>query len=498
MHELTENRSATSLIQRRQTVRKWAIVLAVLFVSHAVSATIGYDRLNRNVYPDLTINSPLEAWIQATHGMDVSSYLEAAQNFATGKGITTLGALGSPNKLGPFSYWGPGTPFILGTWLKWTGGTTIWSCFLFSAVAQLIAGGIAVATAALFTRRTWALTTTAALSGCFPPLHVYFYSESLGSSEIVALIPLGMMFFALCMAWIKRANPETRSITIIIWFGAAGLWIGLASLVRDSLSTFASFVAIVSLLTARPRTFRQWGLAITSGLLLIVATEAVRYPVKSWNRHRINQRVVSTSRDVAVWRVGLWAKHDADAWYERAGIGFGEYLDPEAAKRVEQYYAESKPQPALYSLTQLLQAVRNHPLEALRFKLSRLGVLWLGTRWQTQPYRIITKASCVLLYLCFFAYIIARIKTLWSIPAPLYLYPLFVVCALVLIHFEFRYTFPMWQMFIVLPAFWAAHLAERKAIAAQQQIAATENIGRTAQSTSNLPAIKELLGITSA
>ncbi len=451
--------------RKRPTIQKWLVVVGVLVVSHIVSAIIGYDRLNGHIFPGITVDSPIDAWIAATRGMDVSSYLETAKNFAAGKGIVAAGALGEPDKLGPFVYWGPGTPFVFGAWLKLTGGTTIWSCFLFSALLQFIAGAIAVMTAAVFTRRTWALATTAFLSACFPPLHSYFYSESLTSSEIAALVPLGMGLWALCVGGFRIADRRRSIFNLLWWFSGVGLWIGLASLARDSLSAFATFVAVALVFACWPRTRRQWGVTLACSAAVVLTTMAVRLPVELWNYKRIHIATVSTSRIGAIWRAGLWSKHDAVHWFEEAGIGLGEYLDPAAASRVEAYYREKNPDAALYSLSELAQAVWHHPLEALAFKLSRLQVLWLGTSRQPLPSQYFQATWCLAFYGLFFVYLAARGKHRLPIPMALYFYPLFLACASVLIHYEFRYTFPMWQMFMVLPALWAAHLADVRAIA---------------------------------
>src|SRR5262249_28427305 len=151
--------------------------------------------------------------------------------------------------------------------------STVWSCFLFVAIAQFVWGGIAVITAALFTRSTWILALVAFLTGFCPPLNDYFYSKSLVSSEIVALVPLGMMFLALSKASILRSN-DSGITWLLIWFTSAGVWLGLASLVRDSLNMFAWFTAIFLIMTTRLRSFKQLGVALASGFVLIVATEA--------------------------------------------------------------------------------------------------------------------------------------------------------------------------------------------------------------------------------
>ena len=194
----------------KQSLTKWALIAGVLVTTHLLSAKIGYDRLNGGVFPGLTIHSPLKEWVKATGDADAGVYLSVAMNFAKGKGLVQ-----GPNQYypsdHPYCFWGPGTPFALGEWLRLTHGQTVWSCFLFSALLQLIWGAIAVATAAVFTTRTSVLVATAFLSGCCPPLHQYFYSGMLTCSEIVVLVPLGMMFLALS----KASQQRTLGTTLI-------------------------------------------------------------------------------------------------------------------------------------------------------------------------------------------------------------------------------------------------------------------------------------------
>jgi hypothetical protein len=38
------------------------------------------------------------------------------------------------------------------------------------------------------------------------------------------------------------------------------------------------------------------------------------------------------------------------------------------------------------------------------------------------------------------------------IPEPIYLYAALIVLAMPLIHFEFRYTFPIWNALVLVPA----------------------------------------------
>jgi hypothetical protein len=192
-----------------QSLTKWALIVGVLVTTHLLSAKIGYDRLNGNVFPEITINSALTEWAKATGDADCSTYLMVAINVAKGKGLIQ-DADENYRHEHPYCYWGPGTPFILGTWLRLTHGKTVWSCFLFTTLMLFLWGATVVATAAMFTQRTWILAATAFLTGCCPPLHDYFYSRTLTCSEIVVLVPLGMMFFALCKASQMWITPRPR------------------------------------------------------------------------------------------------------------------------------------------------------------------------------------------------------------------------------------------------------------------------------------------------
>jgi hypothetical protein len=45
---------------------------------------------------------------------------------------------------------------------------------------------------------------------------------------------------------------------------------------------------------------------------------------------------------------------------------------------------------------------------------------------------------------------VQRLRGGW-IPEPVYLYALLIIAAMPLIHFEFRYTFPIWNGLILVP-----------------------------------------------
>jgi hypothetical protein len=249
-----------------------------------------------------------------------------------------------------------------------------------------------------------------------------------------------------------------------MWCASAGIWLGLASLVRDSLSAFAWFTAISLLISTRLKNVRSIGVALVSGCVLIMTTELVRYPVKQWNLARIKNATIATSSQGAIWRTGLWARHDAYPWYHDAGIGLGEFLDPAAAQRVQVYYDKQKPLPAWYSFCQLAQAVWNHPWAALQFKISRISLLWLSVpNWSLAHFNFVA-AWCLIFYGLLFRYIVIQVRARRPIPASLYLYPLFLACSSALIHFEFRDTFPVRQMLVVLPAVWSATVPETEPV----------------------------------
>ena len=99
----------------------------------------------------------------------------------------------------------------------------------------------------------------------------------------------------------------------------------------------------------------------------------------------------------------------------------GEYLDPEAALRVQSYYESKKPYPAFYSLWQLVQAVCRHPLNAMEFKFSRLPALWLCLPgWSLSEFNL-SAAWCVGFYVLLLAYIVIQWRAGRPVPASSYL-----------------------------------------------------------------------------
>ena len=447
--------------------RSWLVIGLVLLAVHAASAWHYAARFQRGLAAPgskvLTLDSTPEEWSKGTFGCDSSVYLRAALNVAAGKGLTIpdVGS-GSPHD-GPFFYWGPGAPWVFGNWLRLTGGHTMWTFFWFSVLAQLIFTLLAIATAALWTRSTVALAIVAACTGFCPPLQEWYYSSSLTCSEIVSLVPLSAAIYALARGFTTYQQAAGRFWGIALrwrvglWFGLAGLLIGLNSLVRDSCEVLGTFTAVFLIVRALLVDRRRLVLAACSAGVLLACVTAVRYPVKLWNYRRIGVRVVSVSGDGLIWRHDLWQPHDG--WYSKSGVGLGEYLDSAAAARVEAYYLAKKPYPALYSFGQLAQAVWRRPGDALAFKAVRLPILWLGTTemWPTVQWGL-DQTWCIFFYGSFLVFWAIQYRRGRRIPEVLYLYFALMVCASAVIHYEFRYTFPIWNTLVLAPGLLAATL----------------------------------------
>ncbi len=329
--------------------------------------------------------------------------------------------------------------------------------FWFAVFCQLIAGVVAIATIGLYTRGVWPLALTALFSGCCPPLQQWFYGVNLTSSEIVSIVPVSLMGFALAKGFLAyRSSPishgwRSLSWNCVGWFAIAGALIGVHSLIRDSGATFATFLALFVVGRAIVADRKRVLLAISIGAVLIAGATAVRQPVRMWNKQRIGAALVCGSSEGSVWRYGLWLKHDAFDWYETSGIGLGEYLNPEGAHRVEAYYSAGRPRPQLFSLCTLIEGMIERPRDALSFKASRLPVLWLGTnRWPHAELSLVS-GWCLAFYGGLAALVAARWWRQRYIPEPIYVYLLLIVAASSVIHYEFRYTFPIWQTLILTP-----------------------------------------------
>jgi hypothetical protein len=450
--------------------RSWLVVGIVLLSAHGATAWYYAARYeNGRVFSGpnvLKLDMTPEEWAQALGGMDSAAYLRVAENFAAGNGVTSKSTDPASPHDEPFYYWGPGAPVAFGIWLKLVGRETMWPFFGFAVVAQLLFGMLSIATASIWTRNTWALATVAICTGFCPPLQQLFYGPCLTSSEIVALVPLSAIVFALSKAFAAYHRTEgtfwgnALHWRVWLWFALAGFFIGLNSLVRDSAEVLATFVVVFMVGRAVLFDRRRLALAACAALILFESVNVVRYPVKHWNKHRIGVRVVSTGVSWGVWYNDIWSRHDKFAWYVPCGIGCGEYLNPAAAQRVEAYFAEKKPHPELYSLGQLAQAAWKRPLDAVAFKVVRLPVLWLGTTdmWPRLHWGLVP-IWCIAFYGSFALFCGVQFRRGRRIPEELYIYLLMMVCASAMIHYEFRYTYPIWNSLVMVPGLLVATLS---------------------------------------
>lgn len=444
-------------------------VAIVLLASHALaawwSATQYKTADGLQDRQSLSLDSSQDAWASATVGMDSSAYLRAAQNFAAGRGITIRETRSGAAEDTPFYYWGPGAPVVLGTWLKLVGGSTMWTFFWFAVAAQFVFGLLAIATAALWTRSAVALAIVALCTGICPPMLIAWHGPGMTCSEIVALVPLSLVFYTLARGFLAYRKWQMGSgklrwfVWVGLWFLAGGVLIGFCSLVRDSAAVFATFAGIFLLSRAIISDRSRMAAAAAAAVLLIVGCMAVRLPIEHWNRSRIGTPVVCTSSEGCIWRYGLWLPHDSNSWFMASGIGMGEYLDPAAAKAVEQYFADHKPLPELYSLAQLAVAICHRPGDAFMFRLSRAPILWLDATHPWPNAEIgLAVGWCGAFYGLFALFCIVQIIKRREIPEVLYLFMLLLLCASPFIHAEFRYSLPVWNTLVLVPGLLVATL----------------------------------------
>lgn len=449
--------------------RTWLAVGAVLIAAHAFSAWHYAVRYQSGgiVFGSktMTLDMTPDDWRQTLGGSDAASYLQVGENIAAGRGVTVSVNDKGSVRYEPFNYWGPGAPMVFGVWLKLFGARSMWPLFWFSVTAQFVFGLLAVATAALWTRSLPALLLVAICTGCCPPLQGWFYSTNLTCSEIVSLVPLAAFVYAFARGMIafRQADGTFWRVAlqwrVSLWFLLAGVFVGLNSLVRDSATILGAFTAVFLCIKALLTDRRRLTLAICSATMLMIGVNLVRGPVMRWNRRRTGNSVVSTGVKWGLWRLSLWQPHDKYPWYLICGVGMGEYLDPAAAERVDKYFRDERDNPEWYSFQEFALAVCKRPLDAAEFKLVRLPVLWLGTtdywpriHWSLAP------IWCAAFYGALALFCGIQWRRRRRIPEALYLCFLMMFCASAIVHFEFRYTFPVWNTLVMAPGLVVAAL----------------------------------------
>lgn len=432
-------------------VKKYLFVLIMFLAGQFFAAHLIYNQVSQSALGQPNLNESIDKWIERLGPGDAGTYLAVAKNIVQGKGVNTYCSSCQPPSYSPFVFWGPGTPFFLSIGLRVFGLDYARSLFYWYLAVSLMYSSIMVIVSFLIIKKTFTRGITAFLVSYIPQIHGYFGPTLLSASEIACLIPFAVFYLSYFLQMISLNEIRRSNSKIYFYPALMGISLGLVSLIRDSNVVFGYFLALFLLLVfiRSKQTIKKDKILIPT--IFITSLIVTITPVKIWNKYRIGTPVVSSSGSGAIWRYGLWSKHDAVDWYITSGIGFGQFLDPEAAIRVENAYREGKGS-ALFSLKELIKAVFRSPLNALDFKLKRMSVLWLGTR--EAPYIEWTLTSLTsFFFLCsFFAFIFLSRKNK-SIPRePFVSYFVFLFLASFLIHSEFRYSQPVWMVLQFTPA----------------------------------------------
>ncbi len=445
-------------IRRNRSKVKWIVILLTLVIGHIFCGIYFFNKMNRQPYAGLRLDTPIATWVETLAGSDVSTYMQVGINVSEGKGLVSSCKACNPPSYSPFYFWGPATPWVIGTILRLTHSNNLETYFFFVVILQGLISLILVYCLSLFVDSFALLIGTALLTTICPPLQGYFFSIYLASSEMVAFLPfvLSQLFLMKGVLMHQKRNEYLPFLQtfgkMLFFFLLSGIFLGLGSLARDSHFMFAVFVAVFfAIFGLRRRYLGKPFVGLSMGLVLLLGVCLVREPVKSWNKRRLGFRIVASSSEGAIFEGGLWLKHDANSFYYGIGIGLGEYLDAEAARVTLQEYSVGRGS-AIRSLYRLVRAVIRHPLKAIEFKAMRFPVLWFGTLYWPLMELTLVSCWCLVFYLiAFLSVLVCLQKGLW-IPEPVYLFPLFLFFASALIHYEFRYSQPIWFFLQMAPA----------------------------------------------
>jgi len=433
--------------------QKPVLVLACLILGIGIFAYEGYQTFYVTKILGMDLRTPVQTWITAIKGSDSGAYLQAAYNFANGHGLTVCADTTCADGIyRPFIYWGPGTPWIFGMLMKLTGQESMLPFFIFLIVSQAVVAWFAGATVALFTANPWLRGGTVFLAALGIPMKIFYFSPGLTSSENAHLIPFAAFFYFLTKMFCEFWTTQSGSTKAVFRSaGLAGFLLGIVSLIRDSNYQFALFLLVAIPLLAFFRDRTRVKLGIKVGLLLLVVAFSVRFPVQRWNKKRVGAAIIASSSNL--WREGVWFKHDEAYWYYEPGFGMAEYLDPSAAADVAKAYHDHTGGD-FYSFRRWLGVIVTNPVRALHFKVQRLPI-FLGTRPWPDSVVYFISVWCAAFYLLLATYLVrAAVRRTWPNEVT-YLYMVFLGCCLPIIHFEFRYSFPIWFTLPLVPAFLA-------------------------------------------
>lgn len=434
-------------------IKRQLWVLGVFFVCTQVASSIYIY----NQFPEVgdaqhaSLNESISRWIERLGASDAGTYLRVAKTYIETGSLSDFCSGCNPPQFVPFAFWGPGAPYFLSIGLKLFGMGSTHSLFYFFTLCNAISAIFLFLTALHLLKSFWGRLLAIAMIAYIPPIHGYVTLTLFSSSEFVCMMFFSIFFFAL-FHLMEDLNNENISLKRLLGFAAlAGLSMGFILITRESNLLFSYF--LIAFILAMAFVFRKYPKknAALTALVFFLAFQSFVKPVKIWNRKRIGHSVVALSSSGAVWRYGLWSKHDAVDWYITTGIGFGHYLDPSAAERVEMAYKEGNGNPRL-SLLELIGAISKRPVDALLFKAKRIPVLWLATGlWPDLSWTWLSSWNFIH-YLLLAVFTLVAFRTKGGVDPTFYLYGAFLFLASFLIHSEYRYTLPVWSSLVFIPA----------------------------------------------
>jgi hypothetical protein len=413
----------------------------------------------------LNLQSSYEEWGKALNGCDAGEYIRGGMGIADGKGISIKCLECKPATYTPYTFRPPATSMAIALIATIFGKEHVYPYFIFTLILQFLCSVMIILSATRFVKSNWGLFSVGLLSIFCPPITNLHYGLGLFMAEPLSSLFLAIAFYFLGKFWdIAKDNQiTTKSIIYSVLFAIS---MALASYSRDIYGAFLVFICLVIgvyfLIKSKyyfkiskvaihflikQQYFKTTVVFISISLLCL---SLIQYPLKHRNKHIIGHRIMATSSGGVIWRDGLWMDHKkADEWCGGCGLGFGHYLNPEIAQRVQEKFVTGQPHATLYSIESFVTLVWRHPIKAFMFKATRYDSLWFGARPKslfsdlfntTLPYLWCVMGS--ILFLVFLS--ITRFRffpELWS-------FPLFVLMLSPLIHFEHRYSHPFFLLIV--------------------------------------------------
>ena len=130
---------------------------------------------------------------------------------------------------------------------------------------------------------------------------------------------------------------------------------------------------------------------------------AVQYLWKLHNKRLVGEFSMGLSSRYcsAMWE-DMWRNYkEKDRWDTHAALGLGSYLDPDNAPKIMNELAKDKQHGAWKAFFAIANAVAQHPLKALIFKLRYYDCFWLSERGH--PW---INVWCLASLISFFVYIV--------------------------------------------------------------------------------------------